>query len=364
MVGYIEKLYRFIEEGHFNESSPEFIYYLSVPTAGVSVNLIQSNEMNTNIKEENIRYAAFISLTVNQAAQVGKWESYNEYKHQFEERDLFPYFECWYHLETRFGNSVEENISTSILQGVEAIKRCSDNFYVLYQFAEAVRIGIEEIDDWQVIRDGTSLEKRELLKRAVDEITHAIKLYPTKSSVPDDDEPPDNRSPYVSVSMCYSVLAQLRAFKSDFSAANEALVRARETYAEAWALMDAEKLRHISLKVDSLQIEHDVDDATSQIDEVQKDLEQTVNRFRSDIIQYIAFFAGVISIAVVSAQTSQAATSFQVAAKLILVFSGGLMVAFSAFGLLLPYRLDQDYLCRFLGLIVLGGLLIGTGVLL
>jgi tetratricopeptide (TPR) repeat protein len=368
-VEYLEEIYDRINEGYFDECDPEFVYCLSLTehpqTTGILNGTIDpsKSEYNLSIPIEKARYAAFVELSSNQMIdkQVNNHSKYNKYKEEFQDKDLYPYFESWYHLQTRFDDDLSNKIIKAISEARKAVKNCPENFFLQYQLSEAVLTGVDELEDFQAAQSRIGVSEEELIRQAIKEIQNAIDNYPERGNLP-------NGYPFISLSACYASLAQLNAINNDIDAAKSALTSARENYHDDIEDIDKNDLSRTSIKVDTFTLENNIrdraDELESNIDDVQVELENTSDRFRSDIIQYIGFFAGVITIAVVSAQISTVATSFGEAARLILVFSGGLLLSFGGFSLMLPYNLNrQHFRKRLAGLLLIGILIIVLGMI-
>lgn len=366
VVDYFESLYQRIENGDFEESSSEHMYYLSYIDGGRAYKILRGDEIEPEIDISDLRYSAFIADLTSTLRRDGNLQRFTEYGSEFEDRDLYPYFRSCHLVQTRFEGDWKEKSRQAIISGREAMENQPENFLVLYQFAKAGLLGIEASKGSSSI----DITREELLgndpfDEPITAVEKAIELHPEREHSFDSVHPP-----YITLSTCYALEAHLKALNGEIQAARAALGNSKQNYHSDWPTGDEPDFEILTDRIDSLELSAEIANFQDQIDkielrieDVRDELEDMTERFRSDIIQYIAFFAGVITVAVVSAQISQTATSFQNAARLILVFAGGLLISFGGFSFMVPYRVTRlSHWLRFLLIIFVGSALIVVGL--
>lgn len=125
---------------------------------------------------------------------------------------------------------------------------------------------------------------------------------------------------------------------------------------------------------DVKETKDDIDGLESRFETTVSKLEQrfkkSVDKFRSNSIQFIGFFAAIITLSVTSSNiVVNANRSLIQDAGLITVLTGGLLVGFGAFGLLLPYpntsgdteEFRSSRKARVVGILFIGTVLMAAG---
>lgn len=159
------------------------------------------------------------------------------------------------------------------------------------------------------------------------------------------------------------ILLEQGEFEAAESAINEAINKGRaiHNYNISWLIRYRSTIELEEQRENLEGFSQDIDSIKNQVSDIEEELNQTVDKYRTQVLQFIAFFAALITVATASIQIVQKTATFGEAGKLILVFTGGLLIAFGGFGVLLPRDLDRSYLSRVaiilatgVGLIVIG----------
>lgn len=155
----------------------------------------------------------------------------------------------------------------------------------------------------------------------------------------------------------YSSLARGYALLGEFDDARSELQDAisREQYSESNVYFDEETHENLhriinnrrrvnDLQTDIEDAKIDVENVDEDIDELEDSLESTVEEYRRNTLQFIGFFAALITLAVTSVQIiDETNTSIQGSGRLIAMLTGGMLMAFGGLGLILPAMGDMKH---------------------
>lgn len=141
----------------------------------------------------------------------------------------------------------------------------------------------------------------------------------------------------------YATHGRLLAIKGNYKKAREEIKKAidkenpnKEDYAIRLGNYQ-QHLSNINIKESENILDDRITEAINQIQGVQEETEETISKLQIRTLQFLGFFATLLAVIITSVQIASA-QPFTVASRLILVQIGGLVCAFSAFGVILPDR--------------------------
>ena len=115
------------------------------------------------------------------------------------------------------------------------------------------------------------------------------------------------------------------------------------------------------------ELEEQIEDAEgnlnslkSDLDDIESDLEETTDRYRTQIFQFVGFFAAILTIALTSVQIATQ-LSFPQSAGLVLVLIGGITLAFGELQILFDSEDSHRWYGNYRSYII-GAVLIGSGL--
>lgn len=366
-VNFYETIYEKVEEGSFSKRDPEFLYFHSSVSLSPATGLMRPIDNETvasaidacDLDQNEIEYSAIISLVANYEFRNIAFENHRE---RIEDDDLFSYILSEYLFSSTHDTDIERRLADAVSTSLEASDNCPTNFYVHFRFANIVRQSVEKLRDFSGVEEQLSMGKTELLNKAIERVNQSIDIYPQDLFLHAYQH--HSKHPQLTLKDLYAVLAHLEGLNGNPDRAGSALDKATKSNNFQTNFFDSNDIDYISrqvrlretlTKISDMQNDvkdvgknlsdmvNDMDNLQADITDAESRLDTLVDESRS-IIQYIAFFAGVISIIVVSAQISVASPSFSWAARLILVLTGGLVLAFTGFSLLVPYQSDDKTL--------------------
>ncbi|WP_424000668.1 hypothetical protein ACOZ4I_14285 [Haloarcula salina] len=227
--------------------------------------------------------------------------------------------------------------------------------------AESIIRACELRFDYEPNISGLPQTRTEILEHAVEQATEAKQRNPEFSRV-------------------HTTLARgnalLHNFDSAWSNLNEAILNEDPSNSDAH-LTEAklEQLQqNINARYQTHSIEEEVESAKGNLrsikqefDSLESELDSTLDKYRKNNLSFIGFFAALITLVVASVEIINGTEStIRESGRLIIMLSGGMLVAFGGFGLILPKTsenpeagLSQD--ARTIAIAVIGALLIGIG---
>lgn len=227
--------------------------------------------------------------------------------------------------------------------------------------AESIIRACELRFDYEPTISGLPQTRTEILEYAIEQATEAKQRNPEFSRV-------------------HTTLARgnalLHNFDSAWSNLNEAILNEDSSNSDAH-LTEAklEQLQqNINARYQTHSIEEEVESAKGNLrnikqefNSLESELDSTIDKYRKNNLSFIGFFAALITLVVASVEIINGTEStIRESGRLIIMLSGGMLVAFGGFGLILPKTsenpeagLSQD--ARTIAIALIGALLIGIG---
>jgi tetratricopeptide (TPR) repeat protein len=120
-----------------------------------------------------------------------------------------------------------------------------------------------------------------------------------------------------------------------------------------------------NLRTEIKSIDDTISRTQDEVDDLGDELDNSLERFRSNSLQFIGFFAAVITLAVTSANVVVSSSRPLLQdAGLIIILTGGLLLGFGSLGLILPKN-NEEYTQnrrRVFSVVFIGAILMGAGL--
>lgn len=300
--------------------------------------IVEDDRLRSDVDRaaEAVRFSAlyFVVSYHRRKDNTGQFELWMEKtRDEFEHLLLYRYQEAILHRE-------KNEYPAAIEQIRPVIDELPENYPLVHGFAHNIVHGIERglVDERR---------ERELAREAVERLRPALDALSDNGKI-------------------YSTMGRALALDGRYDEALDHLQRAIENedseqtdYAER---VTRYRFHQMRIQLDQYQqtMQGEVEDAKRDIEATVEDAQEEVGDLRSQVVQFIGFFAGILAVAVTSTNIA-ISLSPDSAARLIVVMISGLVCAFASLGLLLPVdRTDSDVV----GALALGvvGLLFGLYV--
>lgn len=326
-------------ESHDDQTTLEYVLdvtYLVERTPGIE-NLLETGLQSTS-NADDVRFSMFYGLCVfcrrqKEITYLGRL--HEEYGSAFEDRPLYDHLRGVYLRERGrkqdFREAIDAMQSTvDQIQGNPAIHKGLANTWLT-----ALEAGVHVEDVPQMRR------------RAREHIERAIDLWPEYGEY-------------------YADLGRLLAQEEQFDRAEDAILEAidrEDRNKENYAIRIADYQQHLA-EVRIKRMQHELDDEftelADQLDDLESQSDDLVREFQQIVLQTLGFFAGIMTLIVTSVQLTTQVPLAQ-AGQLILMLTGGLLVAFGGLTFTLPSESDHRNVGAVIGL---GFLLVAAAVLL
>lgn len=370
LIGYLETLRSELDE----PAEEQFEYdralgMLPQNCRDIAIELFQEDQIESELDDEDLTFdIVFIVI------QTKTYESSNgqytipdtrtdqlfvpdellilddRFRSRFEDRPMYNYIESLIYFTSSEKHQLQKALESSYL----AAQRISNHPNVAYMLAESLKSF--------VLRYGYDTSS-ELLPEDEDEVNEMVidRLGPVTDRVSD---------PRYKAELSQS-LKELRKYDEALQLITEALDQAIEQG-------DGDLTKYFNSIRTSLHREKEFFEIGERTDEIRNRLdhfESKLEEFEEQLegalrqtLQFIAFFAAILTVVLTSVQISANASSFQMASMLILILIGGILVAFSGFGLLFRQRIDLWYAVRLafvtlIGVVIIFGSIIFSAII-
>ena len=369
IIEFLEDIYEHVEQDTLQEGSYEYEDYLTRYATDASWrtidDLLSEGSIETDAGTDDIRFGLFVlmvkrALLPNPSDFSTLSELDDEHRDSISDRPTKPYFRS---LLYRHGYE-REHRQTGIQLAYEAVDAEIENPSIYDNFAAQVvevdeQFGIESIDldignsdvselaleyaEKAVRQDSTEAEYYATLGRVyslrgeLDEaernVQRAIELR-----LDEETQRQPNTASFRSILRTIKSKRQIQKIESQFEEAQD-------------------QLEEISEKHDSLEEQYESLD--EKYNSIESKLEDAVEKYRTQTLQFIGFFTALLAVVVTSVQVTEITSSVSEARSLIITLIGGMLVSFGGFSLMLPGK-ESGYSkpLRIGGLILIGSLLL------
>lgn len=297
----------------------------------------------------NLKFYGFSALMlyyISEDDSESARETFEKYSGLFDEekQDYLMGFFKSYVMHKHRVDPMYDKIDRSIERAYVA-KNEGPNHHLLHlNFAESVATAFESDPEYTPIFTEIELEDEKLLDIAIDAAQQARALNEQFART-------------------YVILLRLHLRKDDHESARESLEKA-----ERYDQDDEDKMltrdrrqqlrRSINIVYDSARLESDIEDAEEELGNINKELEDAVNRYRKNTLRFVGFFAALITFAITSVQIlALSGLTAQEAGQVIAMLAGGMLIAFGGFGLILPVyesELKIELTVRSIAIVIVG----------
>ncbi|WP_135855268.1 tetratricopeptide repeat protein [Halorussus salinus] len=269
-------------------------------------------------------------------------EVIKEHKEQFGDWDLFRYL----HAELRSESGQERRVNRA-LEDVWQIREEDSSPEFEYLVSKIIAVILENGGTYTGSNREIPSQREELLDLAEKASRSALGDHP-------------EYSPYLHVRG--RILAQdgnTEAAKNCIREGIENLNRTRESH--KGLVRDYQlALSKVEFTEQKQTFEKKSQEVVSQLDSLQDDLETETREFQTRILQFLGFFAGLITVAISTTQVILSVRGFEEAARLTLILNGGILIAFAGFSCVLPWR-DRKRMVKRSTIVMLAGLILILG---
>ncbi|MGB9987447.1 tetratricopeptide repeat protein [Salarchaeum japonicum] len=369
IIEFLEDIYEHVEQGTLQEGGYEYEDYLTrfaSDTFWHTIDdLLSADSIETDADPDDIRFGLFVlmakrSILPNPSDFNTLSELDEEYRDSVPDRPTKPYFRS---LLYRYGYE-REHRQTGLQLAHEAVDAQIENPSIYDNFAAQIvevdeQFGIESLD-LDIGDSDVSELALEYAEKAVRQDSTEAEYYATLGRVyslrGELDEAERNVQRAIELRLDEETQGQpntasfrsiLRTIKS-----KRQIQKIESQYEEA-----QDQLEEISEKHDSLEKQYESLDG--KYDSIESKLEDAVEKYRTQTLQFIGFFTALLAVVVTSVQVTEITSSVSEARSLIITLIGGILVSFGGFSLMLPDK-ESGYSrpVRIGGIILIGTLLL------
>lgn len=369
IIEFLEDIYEHVEQGTLQEGGYEYEDYLTRYASDAFwqtiEDLLSADSIETGADTDDIRFGLFVLMV--KRAILPNPSDFNtlsgldeEYRDSVPDRPTKPYFRS---LLYRFGYE-REHRQTGLQLAYEAVAAQIENPSIYDNFAAQIvevdeQFGIESLD--------LDIGDSDVSELALEYAEKAVRQDSTEAEY------------YATLGRVYSLRGELDEAERNVQRAIE-LRLDEETQRQPNTASFRSILRTIKSKRQIQKIESRFEDAQGQLDEIsekhdsleeqyesldgkynsiESKLEDSVEKYRTQTLQFIGFFTALLAVVVTSVQVTEITNSVSEARSLIITLIGGILVSFGGFSLMLPDK-ESGYSkpIRIGGLILIGALLI------
>jgi len=285
------------------------------------------------------------------------FSSYHEHINQREEYEGYLNFCESYVILHNEHNIDWGNVREARELATDSINECPAHYLILLNYAETIIRYVEKNSD--LTRPAESDEFHNYLDDAIENIHKANRLEQNYSRG-------------------HIILAKAIGLKGKYQEAiseiNEAYAieqdRRKPSYVSVRQLDQLRREFDLKREADNLRSEiKNIDDTISttqeELDKLDNKLDNSLERFRSNSLQFIGFFAAVITLAVTSANVVVSSSHPLLQdAVLIIILTGGLLLGFGSLGLILPKNKGEyeQNRRRVFSVVIIGAILMASGL--
>ncbi|MGN8217171.1 hypothetical protein ACTG0T_02300 [Halococcus morrhuae DSM 1307] len=362
--GILRAVSELTSRGDIAEGDRSYEYCIEYVTRGWFVNstLNASKDLGETVKHPNSTNYRLCLFSCGLTENLMEWDFQSQeqmiikYEEEFSERSMFQY------LKSRvYSNGYSsEHKRKALTAGYKAAKQIPENPNVYAQFAYAVSQGYPHIDGEYIEIGGDTIGIDDLWEEAMQYVQLALKID-------------DGNIGY------RLALSNLHEVVQNYDQAKKSLKQIREMSGGSHVdegynvpphgnIDIRSKLWEISQKDIQSEIESDVDNINTSVSDLEQRVEETKQsidnaseRYRDQALQFIGFFAAVVAVILSSIEIATSFSSFAEAGGLLLILTGGIILAFSGLSFSLRYSRSGGYNRRLLLLPAVGILLIIVG---
>ncbi len=369
IVEFLEDIYELVEQDILQEGDYEYEYYLTKYATDTDwravEDLLDTGSFQTDADTDDIRFGLFV-LMIKRAIHPDP-SDFNtlsgldeEYRDSVPDRPTKPYFRS---LLYRYGYE-RGHRQTGIQLAYEAVDAQIENPSIYDNFAAQVvevdeQFGIESID--------LDIDDSDVSELALEYAEKAVRQDSTEAEY------------YATLGRVYSLRGELDEAERNVQRAIE-LRLDEETQRQPNTASFRSILRTIKSKRQIQKIESQFEEAQDQLEEIsekhnsleeqyesldekynsiESKLEEAVEKYRTQTLQFIGFFTALLAVVVTSVQVTEITSSVSEARSLIITLIGGILVSFGGFSLMLPNKgSGYSKSVRIGGLILIGALLL------
>lgn len=357
--GSVDSVVESFELIHDNISEPsdeqyQYEYYLIRGSNESKHDILKQDEFDSDLDTEQIRFDAFFAWIVDKTQTTSVLtdeisQFYNRFKNEFEDRRMFDY------LTARiYSLSYDQHeLTRAIESGYTVAKEVTTNPNIQYTLCNSV-LRYLQLYDYSDIHSETLPEDEETL---LDECIWLLKSVLDEERILTAQTRGPPRMPLYPNFL--EILVRLHLANNSFDEAHEELTGAIEATnrSEIWERYQQRiiyGLNELERQISLMEQYSEFDQRVSEAQDQMREFEQEIERNRMQTLQFIGFFAGVITAILTIVQIVVQVESVASSSRLILVLISGLLVAFAGFSFMITERSNWNYLIR-TGLVFLLG---------
>ncbi|SEL88736.1 AAA family ATPase [Haloferax larsenii] len=334
------------------EGQYQYEYYL--PTSSIAEKILNYEKFDSELDSKTIRFGAFFAWIADKTQQTSlKTDDvsrfYERFKDEFEDCKMFDY------LTARvYSLSYDQHELTHAMEsGYKAAKKMTTNPNIQYTLCNSVLRYLLLFDYTDIYSETLPQEEDALL----DECIWLLKQVIDGDRILSD----QSRSPFKMplYPQFLETLARLYLAREDFSEAHEAVKQAIEA-ANRSGMFERDQQRmifslsEIEYQISLLERYSEFDKRVSEAQAQMREFEKEIERTRTQTLQFIGFFAAVITAILAIVQVVVQPQPVSSSSRLIIVLISGLLVAFAGFSFMITERSNWGYLIRTIVVFLLG----------
>lgn len=298
-----------------------------------------------NNANSNKRFSAFYALLIicREFNNYSKYNTYVErYANEFEQYSLYKIV-----MSTYFRNKgilgEEDGYIRAVRFAEEACDLLPTNLAVKHHYAEIIALVIEENVDVNISQ----------INKAIERLDDVIIAHP-------------NHAKY------YCTQGRLIAATGDYHRGISCIKKAldMEGVADKDSMIRIGQYNYYLLQIKMMMETHQVDKKIAKFNSTFEGIEHSLDNVKTQYLEYLAFFSSILAFILTSVNIVAKMDDFNKCAGITLMFAGTLIIAFTAFRLLLYFsakvklNIIKMVICFIIGILLLvSGFLIGNELL-